>query len=218
MTKTQQTIGISVLALAGVLSSAIGASAQIIQRPGVPAAVANKQPQPPPPPPIPSYVIGADDVLLVTVWNEKDVSGEVKVRPDGKITLAVGNDIVAAGLTVDELKQKVTEELKRVAFEQPTVYIQVKEIKSRNVYITGAVNKPGVYALTGPMTVVQLISAAGGLQEFADAKHIRLISATLKDKDGQPLSLQINYEDLLKGKNKAKNNPELRPGDQILVK
>jgi polysaccharide export outer membrane protein len=115
------------------------------------------------------------------------------------------------------LKAKVTDELKRF-YEQPDVFIQVKQINSRRVFITGSVGKPGPYALTGPMTVVQLISMAGGLLEFADAKNIMLISATLKAKDGQPLTYRINYEDLVKGRNVAKNNVELRPGDQLIVK
>ena len=175
-------------------------------------------PVPSPTAPLPSYIIGPDDVLVVNVWNEPKVSGDVIVRPDGKITLPVGQDIVASGLTVDELKQKVTEELKKGFFDDPTVFIQVKQINSRRVYITGLVAKPGAYALTGPMTILQLITAAGGLDEFADKKRIRIISATVKAKDGGPMSWVINYKELLDGKNLAKNNIELRPGDQVIVR
>jgi polysaccharide export outer membrane protein len=181
------------------------------------ALINGKPPVAPPPAPVPNYVIGTDDVLTISVWREKDFSGDVIVRPDGKITPpGVGNDIVAAGLTVDELKVKVIEELKK-NFDSPDVSVAVKTINSRWVYITGAVAKPGRYPLTGTMTVLQLIANAGGLQEFADRKNIMLLSASLKGKDGSPLSYKINYEELQKGKNPAKNNIELRPGDQVIV-
>jgi polysaccharide export outer membrane protein len=86
------------------------------------------------------------------------------------------------------------------------------------VYVTGAVNKQGAFPLTGPMTVLQLIAAAGGLEEFADSKNIMLISGTQKGRDGQPLSYRINYNDISKGKNLAKYNIELRPGDTLIVR
>ncbi len=215
---TKQTIGIvSSIALACVASASLASAQVITQRPGVPANIADKMPKTPPPKPAPSYTIGPDDVLVVTVWRAPEVSGEVKVRPDGKITLSLGNDIVASGLTTEELKDKVATELKPFYTDTPTVFIQVKEINSRNVFITGAVNKPGVYPLMGPMTVSQLITLAGGLLEYADRKNIMLLSATLKDK-GQPLAYKINYDDISKGKNLAKYNIELRPGDQVIVR
>lgn len=221
--RTKRFIGITAtMAMAAMLVSAV-ASAQATQsKPPVtqtkpPAAANSKGPTPPPPPPPPNYVIGVNDVLTILVWRENDVSGDVIVRPDGKITLHVGNDIVAAGLTTEELKAKVTEELKKF-YEEPAVTIQAKEIHSRNVFITGAVAKPGPYVLNGPMTVVQLITVAGGLQEFADKKHILLMSGTLKDKKGEPLTYVINYEELSKGKNTAKYNVELRPGDTVIVR
>jgi polysaccharide biosynthesis/export protein len=177
------------------------------QRTSVPATTGSKPAQQEVAPP--SYIIGSDDVLVVTVWGARDVSGEVIVRPDGKITLPVGNDIVASGLTTEELKSKVTDELKRF-YEQPDIFIQVKQINSRRVFITGSVGKAGPYALTGPMTIVQLIAMAGGLSEFADAKNIMVIRGTQ--------TFRVNYEELLKGKNIPKNNIELRPGDTVMVK
>jgi polysaccharide export outer membrane protein len=206
----------AVLALTTIVSASV-ASAQIVQRQGVPPAVTNKQPAPPPPAPPPNYVIGPGDALTIKLWKQDEASGDVVVRPDGKITMPVGNDIVASGLTPDELKAKVTEEMKKF-FEDPVVTIVVKQINSRVVYITGSVAKPGPYALTGPMTVLQLIAIAGGLAEFADKKNILLMSGSQMDKNGQPLSYKINYDDLSKGKNPAKNNIELRPGDTVIVR
>jgi polysaccharide biosynthesis/export protein len=199
-----------------VLALSAAATAQAVaQRTSTPATATSKMATPSTPPP--SYIIGPDDVLAINVWQAKDVSGDVIVRPDGKITLSVGNDIVASGLTTEELKAKVTDELKKF-YEQPDVFIQVKQVNSRRVFITGSVGKAGPYPLTGPMTIVQLISMAGGLQEFADAKNIMVISGTLKGADGQPLTYKVNYDELLKGKNVAKNNIELRPGDTVMVK
>jgi len=167
----------------------------------------------------PNYVIGADDVLTISVWKEDQASGDVVVRPDGKITLRMGDDIMAVGLTIDELKAKVIQELKKFYEEPiPAVTVQLKALNSRRVFITGSVSKPGPYPLTGPMTVLQLISTAGGLLEFADKKNIMLWSGSLKDRNGQQLSYKINYDDLLKGKNPAKNNIELRPGDTVIVR
>ena len=184
-----------------------------------PALISSKPTPPPPPTPDPTYIVGIDDVLTVSVWNEKNFSGDITVRPDGKITPpGVGNDIQAAGLTVEQLKAKIIEELKGKYFESPDVSLALKTMSSRKVFITGSVAKPGPYLLTGPMTILQLITIAGGLQEFADKKNIMPISATLKNKDGSPLSYKINYEEIMKGKNLAKNNIELRPGDQVIVK
>jgi polysaccharide export outer membrane protein len=205
------------LAMAAMLTSS-SAFAQFPPPPR-PAPTPSKTPTvPPPAAPAPSYIIGADDELVINVWNEPKVSGPVIVRPDGKITLPVGKDIVAAGLTTEELKAKVVEELKKGYFQDPDVVVVVKKINSRIVFVVGEVNKPGPYALTGPMTVLQLITVAGGPTEFADKKNMILISATLKAKDGSPMSWKINYDDMSKGKNLAKYNIELRPGDQLIVK
>jgi len=214
----KKTVLVISIAIAAVMVASAPSFAQGGANPR-PALISSKPTPPPPPTPDPSYIVGVDDVLTVSVWNEKNFSGDVTVRPDGKITPpGVGNDILAAGLTVDQLKGKIIEELKGKYFESPDVSLALKTMSSRKVFITGSVAKPGPYLLTGPMTILQLITYAGGLQEFADRKNIMLISATLKNKDGSPLSYKINYDDLVKGKNLAKNNIELRPGDQVIVK
>ena len=218
MTKRLHIIGSGALALATLVSLAAPASAQITQRTGVPDAVTAKQPPAPPAPPLPNYIIGPDDVLLVNVWNEKNVSGDVIVRPDGKITLPVGNDIVAAGLTTAELTKAIVAELKKGFYDDPTVFIQVKAINSRKVCVTGMVVKVGCHPLTGPMDVLELIALSGGLQDFADKKKLVLVSGSLKAKDGKPMSLLFNYNDMAKGVNLDKYNLALRPGDTLIVK
>jgi polysaccharide export outer membrane protein len=217
MVMTNRIFQFTAVAMAIIVWSGFASAQQITQKPGIPAELANKL-QPPTPTPVPpDYTIGVDDVLTINVFGDQILSGDVVVRPDGKITLPFGEDILALGLRTDELKKKVLQEIGKSYTETPAITIQVKAINSRRVYITGAVGKPGPYPVTGSMTLIQLISMAGGLQEFADAKNIMIISATLKDKNGNPLTMKANYKDALSGKNLLRNNPELRPGDQVLV-
>jgi len=161
------------------------------------------------------YVIGTDDVLLVVFRREKDMSAEVLVRPDGKITLPLLNDVQAAGLTTTQLRDKVTEEGKRFV-EDPSVTIVVKQINSRKVFITGQVNKPGPYPLGDRMTVMQLISTAGGLTEYAKKKNIVVLREGGVRPGGKPATFRFNYDDVLKLKNLA-GNIELKPGDTVIV-
>ena len=157
------------------------------------------------------YTIGADDVMSVVFWRDKDMSSEVTVRPDGKITLPLLNDIDAAGLTPTQLKDRIAEEAKKYVTD-PTVTVEVKAINSRKVYITGEVRKPGLYPLTGSMTVLQLIAIAGGLDDYAKGDKISIV----RNEGGQQASFKFNYKELLKQRN-LQQNIELKPGDSILV-
>jgi polysaccharide biosynthesis/export protein len=180
------------------------AAAKTAARPGTPAA-------PAPIPTPPDYVIGADDVLSIIVWREKELSNDVAVRPDGKISLPLLNDVAAAGLTPEELRLRLTELVGKLV-QDPSVTVVVKEINSRKVFVTGQVNKPGPYPLTGPSTVLQIIATAGGLLEYAKAKDIRI----MRTENGKPVSFKFNYRDVAEGKN-LKQNIELKPGDTIIV-
>jgi len=163
----------------------------------------------------PDYVIGADDVLSIMFWRDKDLSApEVVVRPDGMVTLPLLNDVQAAGLTPEQLRQRVTEAASKV-MEDPTVMVMVKQINSRKVYVIGQVAKPGPYALPGPMSVVQLLSLAGGLLEYADKENILVIRGE-RQADGKPISQRVNYADLMKGR-RLQQNFELKPGDTVMV-
>ena len=157
------------------------------------------------------YVIGPDDVLVVVFWREKEMSSEVSVRPDGKISLPLLNEVQASGFTPEELRLKLTEVASKL-IEEPTVTVIVKQINSRKVFVTGQVGKPGPYPLSGPTTVLQLISMAGGLHEYADSKNILI----MRTENGKPVSFKFNYKDVSKGKN-LKQNIELKPGDTIIV-
>lgn len=197
------------------------------QQPAAPAAPAPATPRPttpapsatPPPgvlpagvtPPPADYVIGPDDVLQVVFWREKELSSEVTVRPDGKVSLALLNDIQASGLTPDQLRKNVMDAAARFVTD-PSVTIVVKTINSRKVYVTGQVNKPGTFALTDAMTVLQMLALAGGLQEYADAQNILV----MRMEQGQTKSFKFNYKDVRKGKN-LQQNILLKPGDTIVI-
>jgi polysaccharide biosynthesis/export protein len=165
--------------------------------------------------PPPDYVIGPEDVLVVLFWRDKDISTETTVRPDGKISLLLVNEVQAAGLTPEELRLSImkTAASQKLFAEEPTVSVGVKQINSRKVFITGAIGKPGPYPLNSQLNVVQLITLAGGLNEYAKSENIQLI----RTENGAPKSYRINYKEIEKGKNLSKNLMQLKPGDQIIV-
>jgi polysaccharide export outer membrane protein len=158
------------------------------------------------------FVIGPEDVLGVVFFREKDMSADVVVRPDGKISLPLMNDIQAAGLTPDQLRERVEQEASRY-FEDPNATVIVKQINSRKVFITGQISHPGPYPVVQPTTVLQLIATAGGLSEFADAEHI-IIWRT--NEVGQQVSYAFNYKAVSRRRN-LQQNITLKPGDTVVV-
>ena len=195
------TRGSLVVALTACLAAADGSVMRAQNRPVAIESPAN-------------YVIGPDDVLSVVFWRDKDLTSDVVVRPDGKISLPLLNDVQAGGLTPDQLREAVCTAARRF-IEEPSVTVIVKQIKSRKLFITGQVEKPGSYVLSGPTTVVQLIAMAGGLKEFADGRKI-LIMRTTTAASGRQVGFPFNYEQVLTGKNLAQNI-ELKPGDTVIV-
>lgn len=157
------------------------------------------------------YVIGPDDVLSISFWREKDLTADVTVRPDGKVTVPLLNDIVASGRTPEQLRDAI-QQAARAYLEDPTPTVVVKEIKSRRVFITGQVEKPGPYPLNDRLTVLQLIAVAGGLKEFADGKSITVMRSV----NGRVVALPFNYRDVIRRKH-LDQNVELRPGDTVVV-
>ena len=157
------------------------------------------------------YVIGPDDVLSISFWREKDLSADVTVRPDGKVTVPLLNDVMASGRTPEQLRDAI-QQLARAYLEDPTPTVVVKEIKSRRVFITGQVEKPGPYPLNDRLTVLQLIAVAGGLKEFADGKSITVMRTV----NGRVVALPFNYRDVIRRKH-LDQNVELRPGDTVVV-
>jgi len=121
------------------------------------------------------------------------------------------NDLQAAGLTPDELRDSIAAAARKYV-EDPNPTVIVKEIKSRKVFITGQVEKAGPYPLNGSTTILQLIATAGGLRDFADGKNISL----MRTENGKPMVYEFNYQDVLKKRN-LRQNIELKPGDVVVV-
>lgn len=159
----------------------------------------------------PEYLIGAEDVLGIVFWRDTEMTGDVTVRPDGKITLPLIGDIHAAGLSTVALKGVIEKAASKLQ-QDPSVTVVVKQINSLKVFITGQVANPGTFPLTGPRTVMQLISLAGGVTEYADKKRITV----LRLENGRQQVFKFNYNDVAKGKNLAQNIV-LKPGDTVVV-
>jgi polysaccharide export outer membrane protein len=158
------------------------------------------------------YVIGPEDVLAIVVWREKELSTDVIVRPDGKISLPLLNDVQAAGYTPEQLAEVVEKAASKYVTESDAT-VMVKEIHSRKVYVLGEVAKPGIVPLTAEMNVLQLIAAVGGLLEYADKSGITIV----RSENGRERRMKFNYKQVLEGKN-LQQNIMLQPGDTILVR
>jgi len=156
------------------------------------------------------YVIGADDTLHVSVWKEPDLTATLPVRPDGKISLPLLNDVPAAGLTPMQLADSITTKLKKYIAD-PRVTVVVTAMNSRRIFVTGEVTHPGAMALLPGMTVLQALSSAGFTQ-FASLKKIYL----LRTENGHQAKLPFNYKDVVKGAH-PEQNIRLQPGDTIVV-
>lgn len=159
----------------------------------------------------PKYAIGPEDVLNVSVWKEPDITQTVVVRPDGRISLPLVNDLQAAGLTPTQLAAEVTAELRRYLAD-PRVTVVVTQINSQRIYVLGEVNKPGAYALFPGMTFLQALSSAGGFTQFADSKKIYLLRT---DNDRQA-KFPFNYKEVARGR-APEQNVTLKTGDTIIV-
>jgi polysaccharide biosynthesis/export protein len=159
----------------------------------------------------PSYLIGPNDLLSIYVWKEPELSRDLAVTPDGKISFPLIGEIVAQGRTVTELKEIISEKLKDFV-TAPEVTVIVKESRSRIVYAIGNVRSPGPYPLVAGMTVIQALSAAGGLGEWADTKNIVII----RREGDKETHIKFNYRDFVSGRNVAQNIL-LEPGDTIVV-
>lgn len=157
------------------------------------------------------YVIGAEDVLGILFWRDQDMTSDVTVRPDGKITLPLIGDLQASGLKPEALRQHIQQAASKFMTDV-NVTVLVKQINSRKVFITGQVANPGAYPLAAPRTVMQLIALAGGLTEYADSKNITIMRA----EGDQSRSYKFNYRDVAKGK-QLTQNILLKPSDTIVV-
>jgi len=173
------------------------------QTPSAPAA--------PPPGVGPTYIIQPGDVLEVQVWKEDQISKTVPVRPDGKISLPLINDVQAAGLTAGQLTADLSEKFKKFISE-PQVTVIVTQVNSQRIYVMGEVLRGGTYPLLPGMTVLQGLSDAGGFTPFANPKKIYV----LRGDSGKQVKLPFDYNGVVRGKKPEENVP-LVAGDTIVV-
>jgi polysaccharide export outer membrane protein len=157
------------------------------------------------------YLIGTEDVLQINVWKEADISSSVPVRPDGKISLPLLNDVQAAGLTPLQLASDIGERLKQFITE-PHVTVIVTAMNSRRAYVMGQVTRQGAVPLVSNLTVLQALSSAGGPVQFANTKKIYI----LRTEGGEQKRLPFNYDAVIRGKS-PEQNINLKPGDTIVV-
>ena len=159
----------------------------------------------------PSYVVGPSDILNIYVWKEPELTQDVTVMSDGRITFPLIGEIMAQGQSVTALKETITEKL-RAYVTAPEVTVILRESHSRRIYTVGKLNRPGAYPLAADMTVLQAISTAGGFAEWAETKNILIIRRT----DKREMQLRFDYEGFIGGK-KVEENIILQPNDTIVV-
>ena len=202
--------------IAALLACGVLAHAQT-QAPAPPAVPAGPRAAVTPPPVVTGvdvpehYIIGPGDVLGVVFWREKELSGDVAVLPDGRITLPLINEMTAAGLTPEQLRTALIEAARQFVTD-PTATVVVRQVNSRRVFVTGMVAKPGQYPLYQTMSVLQLIATAGGLLEYAKGEDIVII----RREPGQIVSFSFNYKEVTRKRN-LHQNIDLRPGDTVVV-
>lgn len=196
------------LLMLGLLASPVLCSAQT-QEPAVtpPAAAA---PAPPPEASNDTYVIGSNDVLTVTVWKEPTLSSSLLVRPDGMISIPLIGDVQAAGITPLRLADQISAKLKKYV-QDPNVSVVIAQIHSKVVYMIGEVGHTGPVEMTPNMTLLEAISSAGGLTEFANKKKIYV----LRDVEGKRQRIAVHYKQALAGD--LSFDLPLKPGDTIVV-
>jgi polysaccharide biosynthesis/export protein len=158
-----------------------------------------------------SYKIGEQDVLNITVWKEPQLSGQVVVRPDGKISVPLIDEVQAAGLTPLELQNVLLEKF-RPFLAVPKVSVSVREVNSRKVYVIGQVNHTGTFHINNDTTVLQVLTDAGGLRDYANPKKIYVMRTV----NGKPVKFPFHYDAVLKGQH-YEENITLQPGDTIVV-
>lgn len=158
------------------------------------------------------YIIGERDILSIDVWREKEISQDLPVRLDGMISLPLLGDVQASGLTPMQLQEVITQKL-RMCLENPQVAVIVKDPQSHQFNIVGQVIRPGTYPLTGNMTVLDALAAAGGFQDFAKKTKIYVLRAA---RGGVRMRAAFNYREVILGR-KLDQNVALGPGDTIVV-
>jgi len=159
----------------------------------------------------PDYLLSAGDKLEIAVWKEPDLTKEFVVRPDGKFSFPLAGELVAAGRTVAQIQQEITNKLKPY-IPEPVVTATVTDIEGNRIYVIGQVTKPGSFVMNPRLNVVQALSLAGGMTPFASVNDILVLRGTGPNQH----ALQFHYGDVAKGKN-LQQNMMLESGDVVIV-
>jgi polysaccharide export outer membrane protein len=162
------------------------------------------------------FLLGPEDVLEIAVWKNQDLTKTVVIRPDGLISIPIVGDIQAAGLSANELAQRIAERFRQFV-QNPAVSVNVKELNSYSVYVAGEVAKPGKFQLKSYVTVLQAISMAGGITEFAKKNRIQVVR--IRPNGNHKLvetHIPVRYEKLIDGKSES-GNILLLAGDTVVV-
>ncbi len=158
-----------------------------------------------------SYIVQPGDMLEVTVWKEKELQGDVLVRPDGGLSFPLAGDIEAAGHTVDEIRKALQSRLTKY-IPDPVVTVAVKAVNGSRIFVVGKVNRPGDFLLNRPIDVMQALSLAGGTTAYAHVNGIRI----LRRDGGRQLAFRFHYDDVRRGR-ELSQNILLHSGDTVVV-
>jgi len=158
-----------------------------------------------------NYLLGPGDLVQVVVWKNEEVSGNFRIRPDGKFSMPLIGDILAEGSTTDGVSMQVEQKLK-LFIESPFVSTIVLETKSNRIYILGEIKNPGTYSIDGSLTVLQALALAGGFTPFANKDKMILVRGIGKGQRNIPIS----YSRILRTPGEE-NNPTLERGDTLVV-
>lgn len=160
-----------------------------------------------------AYSINAGDILIVYVWNEKDLSQEVLVRPDGTISIPLAGQVHAGGLSVLDVEKNLAAALAKYMKDQPSVTVMIKQTAGYNIYVIGKVNKAGLFPMNQPTDVMQALAMAGGLNPYAAENGINILR---RDRDNNQKAIPFRYGDVKAGE-KLETNILLQSGDIVVV-
>lgn len=161
----------------------------------------------------PAYHVNPGDILIVNVWNEKDLSQEVLVRPDGMISIPLAGQVPAGGFSVSEVEKNLADALSKYMKDKPSVTVSIKDTRGYNIYILGKVNKPGQFPINQPTDVMQALAMAGGLNPYAAENNINILR---RDSNGVQKSIRFRYSDVKAG-DELQTNILLQSGDIVVV-
>jgi polysaccharide biosynthesis/export protein len=159
----------------------------------------------------PTYVIGPEDALEISVWRDETLKGAALVRPDGGISFPLAGDMIVAGKTAAQVRDELVKRLEKF-IPEPVVTVSVVRVASYRIYVIGRVNKPGDFQAGRNIDVLQALSMAGGMTPFANEDDIRIIRKV----GGQSISIPFQYSRIRKGGDLSQNIT-LKSGDVLLV-